>query len=59
MSSEIADSELRLEDEMPPTPVDPARRGDSPFPAKNYIPATPVNANSPKPFGSQIDAPLG
>jgi len=58
VSDDVAGEELRLDNEMP-TPVDPANRSNSAFPTKRYIPPTTVNANSPKPFGSALDAPLG
>lgn len=42
-----------------PVPVDPMQRSSSPFPTKRYIPPTQVNENSIKPFGTNIDSPLG
>jgi hypothetical protein len=33
--------------------------GDPQLTHKPYIPPTPVNAASPKPFGTVLDAPLG
>lgn len=42
-----------------PTPLDPAARSSSPFPAKPYVPPTRINSESSLPFGSVLDGPLG
>jgi len=36
-----------------------ASGGGSTLTHKPYVPPTPVNAASPKPFGNALDAPLG
>lgn len=54
-SSYLNDSEQTSQNDFDDmSPVDPLKP-----PTKGYVPPTDFNPNSPKPFGSVLDAPLG
>ena len=53
----LIDDELSHDDI--PMPVDPYKESGSALPPKPFVPATHSNANSGRPFGSIVDAPLG
>lgn len=59
MSDDIRNEELSLEGENAPVPLNPRDPQTGAFKPKGYIQPSRVNYDSPKPFGSAIDAPLG
>jgi len=60
LNASILDDELDFDEDAPPRPIDVEEESRAfAVPPKPYVPPTPVNANSAKPFGMLIDAPLG